>query len=270
LRYALDPRKTVQHALSSAMRKQQAARVEQERLDQLYELLDGVLEGQIVAGVDEVGRGALAGPLLVAAVVLKPLPRIPGLNDSKKLLAPRRQELAQQIQDQALAIGYGRIEAVDIDRQGISASLRQAMHLALDELGLELDQVLIDGNPVGVHPREQCIVKGDSKVASIAAASIVAKVQRDAWMVELDAEYPDYGFAANKGYGVAEHLRAIAEGGLTPHHRESFCTLIGRQAEGEGAGSKLERQRRAAERRVAQRLAKEREQRQAQGQTELF
>jgi len=222
LRYQADPRKAVQKALASALKRCQAAAQEAARLESLYFLLDNAASGETVVGLDEVGRGALAGPLLVAAVVLKPSPRIAGLDDSKKLKASFRQALAVLIREQALAIGFGRIEAAAIDHDGMSASLRSAMLAALDDLAIEPDHIFIDGRPLGLGRGEQCIVQGDSRVASIAAASVVAKVRRDAWMQEADAQYPGYGFAANKGYGSAEHIAAIGQLGLCPIHRRSF------------------------------------------------
>jgi len=223
LRYADDPRKTIQQALLAASRRCQLADQEEARLASLYELLDSAAAGELIVGLDEVGRGALAGPLLVAAVVLKPEPRIAGLDDSKKLKATFRETLAQLIHEQALAIGFGRVEAERIDGQGMSVCLRLAMLAALDDLGLEPGRILIDGNPLGLGLNERYIVQGDAKVASIAAASIVAKVRRDAWMREYDKAYPGYGFATNKGYGAPAHLEALAQLGPCPIHRRSFC-----------------------------------------------
>ena len=133
----------------------------------------------IVAGVDEVGRGPLAGPLTVAAVVLPPQPVIVGLDDSKKVSSKRREELALQIMEQASAFGVAHIEPAEIDACGMAASLRVCMTRALKACGVEPDCVLLDGNPMNIHPRERNIVKGDGKAACIAAASILAKVTRD-------------------------------------------------------------------------------------------
>jgi ribonuclease HII len=173
--------------------------------------------------VDEVGRGSVAGPLTIAAVVLPFEPVILGLNDSKKLSPARREELAQQIHELATAVGISHIEPNVIDRDGMAASLRTAMAQAIEACQLEPDLVLIDGRPMRIHPRERCIVKGDSTVACIAAASIVAKVCRDALMVAADEAFPGYGFASNKGYASEEHIQAIREKGLTPFHRATFC-----------------------------------------------
>jgi ribonuclease HII len=179
--------------------------------------------GAIVVGIDEVGRGALAGPLTVAAVALPASPFIYGLNDSKKLTPKRREALAAEIRRSALAVGIAHIPPQRIDERGMSACLRAAMLAALEDSGVEPDVLLIDGNPVHIHPRERCIVKGDGKVACIAAASIVAKVTRDALMARLSEHYPEYGLAHNKGYGSADHIEAIRRLGPSDIHRKSFC-----------------------------------------------
>lgn len=201
-------------------------------LDQeLYGFLEQLDEGKnlILIGIDEVGRGSLSGPLTVAAVSLPLSPRISGLNDSKKLSALKREKLAQEIKEYARACCVCDIDAAEVDRVGISAAVRAGMTRALEgvvsKLG-EADAVLIDGRPLGIHPHEQAIVKGDGKVAAIAAASIVAKVHRDALMVRFHADYPLYGWDSNKGYGSAAHIAAIKEQGLTPLHRRGFCQNI--------------------------------------------
>jgi ribonuclease HII len=196
---------------------------EEQRTRALYEQQYQAGAAACVIGVDEVGRGSVAGPLTVAAVCLPLEPPILGLDDSKKLPPKRREELSTQIHEHALAIGLAHIEPGIIDRIGMAAALRAAMAQAIEACGVEPDLVLIDGNPVHVHAKERNIVKGDAKVACIAAASIVAKVTRDALMVEADALYPGYGFASNKGYAAPDHIRAIQENGLTPFHRASFC-----------------------------------------------
>ena len=179
-----------------------------------------------IIGIDEVGRGPLAGPLTVAAVSLPLAPRISGLNDSKKLSAMRRKELSAQIRKIANAYSIIDIEASEIDRMGISEAIYQGMKTALDAVTVQVGEpsiVLIDGRPLGIHPSEQAIIKGDGKVASIAAASILAKVHRDELMQAYCEEHPCYGWHTNKGYGSAEHITAIRENGLTPFHRKSFC-----------------------------------------------
>ncbi|MDR2106546.1 MAG: ribonuclease HII [Coriobacteriales bacterium] len=189
----------------------------------LYERQRQAGAAACVIGVDEVGRGSVAGPLTVAAVALPLEPPIFGLDDSKKLTAARREALAREIEQVALAIGIAHIEASAIDRNGMASSLRAAMTQAIEACQLDADLVLIDGRPMHVHERECCIVKGDSTVACIAAASIVAKVTRDALMVAAADRFSGYGFATNKGYASTEHIRAIQEKGLTSFHRASFC-----------------------------------------------
>ncbi|MDR1014237.1 MAG: ribonuclease HII [Coriobacteriales bacterium] len=189
----------------------------------LYERQRQAGAAACVVGVDEVGRGSVAGPLTVAAVALPLEPPIFGLDDSKRLTPARREELAQEIHRLARAVGISHIEPDIIDRIGMAASLRAAMVQAIESCGLEPDLVLIDGRPVHVHAKECCIVKGDASVACIAAASIVAKVTRDALMVAADAAYPGYGFASHKGYASAGHVEAIQGMGLTPLHRKTFC-----------------------------------------------
>lgn len=222
-RYAEDPRKQVRSAVESTRRRIARQQAEQERLGSLYDRMRELGGQGVVLGIDEVGRGPLAGPLTVCAVALPDEPRIEGLNDSKKLSASRREAIAARVAEVAIAIGVAHVAPESIDALGMGVSLRQAMRMAIEDAGVEPDAVLIDGNPVYVHPRETCVVKGDATIACIAAASIVAKVTRDAIMVALDAEYPAYHFAENKGYGSAEHIQAIREHGLSPVHRASFC-----------------------------------------------
>lgn len=222
-RYAEDPRKQVRQAVARARRRHEHEKSERERVDAMYALQRELGGDGLVVGVDEVGRGAIAGPLMVGAVALPYEPRIWGLNDSKQLSPARREELAARIAEVALAIGIGQVEPEEIDRDGMSAALRHAMRLAIENTGVDPDCVLIDGNPVHVHPREKTLVKGDARIASIAAASIVAKVTRDALMVSYDSDYPGYHLAECKGYGSAAHIAAIREKGLTPIHRASFC-----------------------------------------------
>ena len=222
-RYAEDPRRQVRHAIEVARRRLEREGAERERVEASYRLMRELGGTGVVLGVDEVGRGALAGPLTVAAVTLPDEPLIWGLNDSKQLSPARREALAARIADVALAIGVAHVEPASIDAVGMAVALRQAMAAAIADAGVEPDGVLIDGNPVHVHPRETCVVKGDARVACISAASIVAKVTRDALMVSYEDDYPGYHLAESKGYGSAEHIAAIRERGLTPIHRVSFC-----------------------------------------------
>lgn len=189
----------------------------------------------IVVGIDEVGRGALAGPLVVACVALPDEPQIVGLDDSKKLSPKRREELATQIDELALGAGIARVEPEEIDACGMAASLRVAMVRALTACKSDLAArgndddiatVLIDGNPVHIHEGELCVVKGDGKIACIAAASIAAKVARDKLMCAYVQDYPAYGFEGNKGYGSAAHIAALKEHGASSIHRQSFLGNI--------------------------------------------
>lgn len=181
----------------------------------------------LVAGVDEVGRGPLAGPVVAAAVILDPARPIVGLADSKALSAARREALAELIRERALAYAVGRAEVEEIDRLNILQATFLAMRRAVEALTPAAGHVLVDGNrcpPLG-GCTVQAIVKGDATVACIGAASILAKVTRDREMVTLDAVYPGYGFKDHKGYGTAAHLRALALLGVTPLHRRSFAPV---------------------------------------------
>lgn len=221
--YSTDPRKQVQALVARAQARHARELKERERVLAMYETMRELGGKGIVIGVDEVGRGPLAGPLTVGAVALDPANPIWGINDSKQLKPEQRETLAKQIKQRCLAWGVVHIPPDRIDSQGIAASLKEAMLGAIEATGLRPDSVLIDGVPLHIHPKETCIVKGDARVACIAAASIVAKVTRDALMCEMDAIYPDYGFAQNKGYGSAQHIKAIETVGLSPIHRRSFC-----------------------------------------------
>lgn len=223
LRYADDPRKQVQAALARARRRAGRERAERERVLGMYALQHELAGGGLALGVDEVGRGAVAGPLTVAAVALPYDNPVWGINDSKQLTPARRESLARRIEDVALAIGIAHVPPHTIDHVGMARALRMAMAQAIENTGVDPDCVLIDGNPVHVHERETCIVKGDARIASIAAASIVAKVTRDALMVAYDDEYPGYHLGECKGYASAEHVTAIRERGLSEIHRVSFC-----------------------------------------------
>lgn len=224
-RYRDDDRAGVVDACERARTRQHARHLERDRTRKMYELERTLYEAGfiVVAGVDEVGRGALAGPVSAGAVVLSVDDPILGLNDSKKLSPSRREELALVVRERALAVGVGHIAASDIDSCGLATALRRAMHEALSQLGTIPDHVIVDGVPLGIHPSETAVVKGDAKVAAVAAASIVAKVARDALMREAAVLHPEYGFDVNKGYGTAEHLAAVAALGPCPLHRRTFC-----------------------------------------------
>lgn len=222
-RYRDDPRAQVRKACERARRRLDRERAERERVEGMYARMRELGGAGVVVGVDEVGRGSVAGPLTVCAVCLPDEPRIWGVNDSKQLSPARREMLAVRIAETALAIGICHIPPERIDAIGMARSLREAVAGAVADTGLAPDCVLMDGNPLGAVPNERDVVHGDATVACIAAASIVAKVTRDELMVELDAEYPGYHLARSKGYASPEHIQAIRERGLTPVHRVSFC-----------------------------------------------
>jgi len=180
----------------------------------------------MLAGVDEVGRGPLAGPVIAAAVILDPSRPITGLRDSKKLTAARRAELAEIIEAQALAVGVGRAEVAEIDLLNILRASLLAMERAVANLAVQPDVVYVDGNitPTLAMPAV-AIVGGDDRVASISAASIVAKVIRDREMDRAAAHYPIYGFERHKGYATAAHLEALERFGPSPLHRMSFAPI---------------------------------------------
>jgi ribonuclease HII len=180
----------------------------------------------MLAGVDEVGRGPLAGPVIAAAVILDPSRPITGLRDSKKLTAARRAELAEIIEAQALAVGIGRAEVAEIDLLNILRASLLAMERAVANLAVQPDVVYVDGNitPTLAMPAV-AIVGGDDRVASISAASIIAKVIRDREMDRAAAHYPNYGFERHKGYATAAHLEALERFGPSPLHRTSFAPI---------------------------------------------
>ena len=180
----------------------------------------------LLAGVDEAGRGPLAGPVVAAAVILDPRQPIAGLADSKKLTARRRERLYDEICAKALCCSVAQASVEEIDRFNILQATLLAMQRAVAGLRLPPAKVLVDGNrlpTLGVLA--EAIVDGDATVPAISAASILAKVQRDRWCAEVDAQWPQYGFAAHKGYGTAAHLAALRAHGACEHHRRSFAPV---------------------------------------------
>jgi ribonuclease HII len=176
-----------------------------------------------VAGIDEAGRGPLAGPVVAAAVILPACFDLPGLTDSKQLSEKARERLYPLIRAQALAVGIGVARAEEIDRINILQATLRSMQRAVGRLNIPADFLLIDGNvPVPLSLPQQTLVKGDSRSLSIAAASVLAKVMRDRIMVNYERLFPGYGFASHKGYGSAAHLQAIARLGPSPCHRRTF------------------------------------------------
>lgn len=189
----------------------------------LWEIEDSLMDKGVICGVDEAGRGPLAGPVCAAAVILPPHTEIPGLNDSKKLSDKRRRELFPVIQEKAIAYGIAFATEREIDELNILQATFLAMRRAIDQLEGKADFALIDGNrETDFGLPVMTVVKGDSCSANIAAASILAKVTRDAYMEKLAREYPEYGFEVHKGYGTKRHYEALREYGTSPVHRKSF------------------------------------------------
>ncbi|MBQ3257207.1 MAG: ribonuclease HII [Oscillospiraceae bacterium] len=191
----------------------------------LWELENELFDSGIgmLCGVDEAGRGPLAGPVCAAACILPRGLEIEGLNDSKKLTEKRRDALYDVITEKAVAYGIAFATVEEIEELNILGATYLAMNRAIGQLSVKPELALIDGNRnAGIEVPSQTVVKGDSKCADIAAASILAKVTRDRYMLELDKEYPMYGFGKHKGYGTKDHYAAIREHGMCPAHRPSF------------------------------------------------
>jgi ribonuclease HII len=180
---------------------------------------------RLVAGVDEVGRGSLFGPVVAAAVILDPAYRVRGLRDSKLLPAVRREILAERIREHSIAIAIASVDATRIDEINIYQASRVAMHQAVMQLQPAADHLLIDAMRLDCEIAQRAIIHGDALSASIAAASIIAKVERDRMMTEFDPVYPAYGLASNKGYSTPFHLAALRQHGPCPLHRQSFAPV---------------------------------------------
>lgn len=201
-------------------------------MKQVTSLLDYMLPDKIEAGCDEAGRGCLAGPVVAAAVILPQGFYHPLLNDSKQLSERNRELLRPYIEENALAWAVCFVDAQEIDKINILQASITAMQRALDKLTVEPEHIIVDGNKFreynslsGRRIPYHCIVKGDSKYASIAAASVLAKTHRDEYMTRLAVEYPNYNWGKNKGYPTKDHRNAIAEYGISPYHRTSFTLL---------------------------------------------
>ncbi len=222
---ASDPRAGVRRLGETVTRRTARRDLESRRLAVLMERQAALHASgyAVVAGTDEVGRGALAGPVTAAAVVLDVTCRIDGLDDSKKLLPHKRERVAAVIRERAVAFAVAHIQPGEIDSIGIGPASRLAMSRALEALGVSVDHVLVDGNDGRVGWPATAVIRGDSLCACIAAASIVAKVERDSLMRLLDAEYPEYRLAVNKGYSTEEHMAAIRRLGPSAIHRRSFA-----------------------------------------------
>ena len=219
-----DARAGVQSAINKRKRELQKQVDEDLRLEKMltYEKELYAQGIQLIAGVDEVGRGPLAGPVVAAAVILPENCKIPGLNDSKKIPKSKHQAIYQAVLDQALSVGIGIKDNQVIDQVNIYEATKLAMLEAIQELDQQPQHLLIDAMKLDLPISQTSIIKGDANSLSIAAASIVAKVTRDQMMVEYDQEYPGYDFGQNVGYGTSKHLEGLEKHGVTPIHRRSF------------------------------------------------
>lgn len=225
----IDERKSVQSLAVKMAKKLDAIRRESERLEKINEFEnEGYEKGYIyIGGIDEAGRGPLAGPVVASVVVFKQGTKIEGINDSKKLSEAKREELFDIIKEEALDYGIGIVNNEEIDEFNILNATYMAMKKALNCLKKSPDYLLIDAATIpGVDIAQNPIIKGDSKSISIAAASILAKVTRDNLMYQYDEMYPEYGFKGHKGYGTKEHYEAIEKHGITPIHRKSFLKNV--------------------------------------------
>ena len=220
----LDGRAGVQAAISKRKRELQKQVDEDLRLEKMlaYEKELYTQGIQLIAGVDEVGRGPLAGPVVAAAVILPENCKIPGLNDSKKIPKSKHKEIYEAVLQNAIAIGIGVKDNQVIDQVNIYEATKLAMMEAIGQLDPQPQHLLIDAMRLDLPISQTSIIKGDANSLSIAAASIVAKVTRDQMMEEFDCEYPGYDFTQNAGYGTANHLAGLDKLGVTPIHRRSF------------------------------------------------
>ena len=220
----LDGRAGVQAAISKRKRELQKQVDEDLRLEKMlaYEKELYTQGIQLIAGVDEVGRGPLAGPVVATAVILPKACKIPGLNDSKKIPKSKHKEIYEAVLQNAIAIGIGVKDNHVIDQVNIYEATKLAMMEAIGQLDPQPQHLLIDAMKLDLPISQTSIIKGDANSLSIAAASIVAKVTRDQMMEEFDREYPGYDFAQNAGYGTAKHLAGLDKLGVTPIHRRSF------------------------------------------------
>ncbi len=221
--FSEDERKGVQNYLSTCRKQLEKERAEMERIEALCSFEKQYAEYEYICGIDEVGRGPLAGPVVAGAVILPKDARIPYINDSKKLSEKKREELYDVILDQAVAAAVGYASPQRIDEINILQATYEAMREAVSKLDPQPTLLLNDAVTIpGIDIPQIPIIKGDAKSQSIAAASIIAKVTRDRLMVEYDPLMPEYGFASNKGYGSAVHIEALKRIGPSPIHRASF------------------------------------------------
>lgn len=222
-----DDRLGVQKSLQQWARQRDVKRAQERKLQELMTFEHDLhKEGyRLIAGIDEVGRGPLAGPVVAAAVVLPDDFNIVGVNDSKKLSQKKREELYILIQEAAIDIGVGIVDQSVIDEINIYEATKLAMRYAIDDLTFGPEYLLIDAMKLPVEIPQQSLIKGDARSVSIAAASIIAKVSRDRLMTEYAQVFPGYGFEKNAGYGTKEHLEGLEKLGITPIHRKTFAPV---------------------------------------------
>lgn len=225
--YADDERKGVKQLVAKCRHEEESIEAELKRLDAMKVFERKYSGYKLIAGIDEAGRGPLAGPVAAGAVILPKDCEILYLNDSKKLSVARREQLYDEIREKAVAYGVGIVSPERIDEINILQATYEAMTAAIKDMGCEPDMVLIDAVTIPRIPYKQVgIIKGDAKSVSIAAASIIAKVTRDRIMAGIDQMYPEYGFASHKGYGSKAHIEAIQKYGPSPVHRKTFIKKI--------------------------------------------
>jgi ribonuclease HII len=222
-----DERKSVQKLIARWYRQRELKGQQKSLFEQMsrYERELYTQNVRYIAGVDEVGRGPIAGPVVAAAVILPKDAYLPGLNDSKRLSEAKREELYTQIMHCAVSIGIGIVSAEEIDQLNIYQATKKAMVQAIQQLIPKPDFLLIDAMELPVLIPQRSIIKGDANSVSIAASSIIAKVTRDRMMKELGKKYPQYGFEKHMGYGTAGHLEAIRKYGIISEHRKSFAPV---------------------------------------------
>lgn len=225
--YAEDERAGVVSLITKYKKIQAKEAAELDRVWQMLRYEKKYTDAQYICGIDEVGRGPLAGPVVAGAVILPKDTVIMYLNDSKQLSEKRREELYDEIMETAVATGIGMVSPARIDEINILQATYEAMRMAVEQLQVKPDLLLNDAVTIpGINIKQVPIIKGDAKSLSIAAASVIAKVTRDRLMVQYEEVLPGYGFASNKGYGSADHMNALREKGPTPIHRRSFIKGI--------------------------------------------
>jgi len=223
----MDERKGVQKILDRWERLQEKQQFLHEKFVEMTSFEENLRQQgfQFIAGIDEAGRGPLAGPVVAAAVILPEDFYLPGIDDSKKLTEHKREEYFDRIKMDAIAVGVGIIDAPEIDRINILEAAKKAMLAAVIQLDPNPDYLLIDAVKLGTPYPSESLIKGDARSITIAAASIIAKVTRDRLMKEISHKHPEYGFSSNMGYGTAEHLDALKQHGVTPFHRKTFAPV---------------------------------------------